>query len=319
MNANVSPPWLSVVIPSYHGERWIHAALTSLAADAAPGIEVLLIDGGPTRATLDAAAHFAERLTLRVFERPDLKSWHEKTNYGVEIAASQHVCWLGVDDVWMPGRARAVHAWIDRFPEVALQLGASFIIDRSGRRLGRWRCPLPSEVALAGDFVRERLLVQNFVAAPAPVFRKDAWLACGGLDPHLWYTADWDMWLKLTAAGPVHYHDEPTIGFRIHGGSLTMTGGADIGEFVDQMRRVLDRHLPRLGKSAPGVRAAAVASIEVNAALSLASVGQYAALMPALWSVLRLGPAGIARYLSHSRLMERLLPRLRAKWAGDFA
>jgi len=34
--------------------------------------------------------------------------------------------------------------------------------------------------------------------------------------------------------------------------------------------------------------------------------------------VLRLGPAGIFRYFRDSRLLERVIPRLRAKLAGNF-
>jgi glycosyltransferase involved in cell wall biosynthesis len=317
-NDDSSVPWLSVIVPSHRGERWIDASLGSIAAEAAEGIEVLLIDGSPTRATVDRAAGYAQRLNLRIFERGDLASWHSKTNFGVEAAASDHVCWLGVDDIWLPGRARTVRDWIDAAPESPLHLAASAIIDRNGRRLGNWMCPLPRGTPLSPDSVIERLLVQNFVAAPAPVFRKDAWMRCGGLDPTLWYTADWDIWLKLVAAGTTYYHDVPTIGFRVHGNSLTMTGSANIVDFAEQMRTVLDRHLSRLGETAGAVAAAARASISVNAALASASAGDYRALAAAAWEICRLGPAGAARYWNHSRIADRLLPRLRAKLAGGF-
>ncbi len=37
------------------------------------------------------------------------------------------------------------------------------------------------------------------------------------------------MWLKLVARGTVYYHDDVTVGFRIHDGSLTVTGSRDAG------------------------------------------------------------------------------------------
>ncbi len=318
MSGHTCAPWLSVVMPSYCGEQWINAALRSIATEAAQGIEVLIIDSSPTRATLDIADTYKDRLNVRTFERRDLASWHAKTNFGVEVAASAHVCWLGVDDVWLAGRARAVREWIDAAPEAPLHFAASAIIDRNGRKLGVWRCPLPAHGPIRSDLATERLLVQNFVAAPAPVFRKDAWLSCGGLDPGLWYTADWDIWLKLVAAGPAYYHDRATIGFRIHGSSLTMTGSRGITDFSDQMQIVLERHLPRLRDHAGAVEPAARASIAVNAALASASAGDRSGLLPAAWGICRLGPAGVSRYLSHSRIADRLMPRLRAKLAGGF-
>jgi hypothetical protein len=165
--------------------------------------------------------------------------------------------------------------------------------------------------------VLERLLVQNFVAIPSPVFRRDAWLACKGLDLDLWYTADWDMWLKLAARGPVPYHDQVTAAFRVHGSSLTMTGSRDPAEFEDQMRIVLDRHFERHPeRRTRTVARAAEASIKINVALAAASAGKASGLARAMGEMLALGPFGLRRYLRDSRLMDRVLPRLRAKVSG---
>ncbi len=313
-----STPWLTVVMPSYCGEQWVHASLSSLASEVEEGIEVLIIDSSPTSTTRDIAQSYSERLCVRVFERCDLASWQTKTNFGVEIAESSHICWLGVDDLWLPGRAAAVRAWIDAAPEVPLHLAPSAIIDKRGRKLGAWRCPLPANGELRSALVTERLLVQNFIAAPAPVFRRDAWLACGGLDENLWYTADWDIWLKLAACGSVYYHDRVTVGFRIHNGSLTVTGSRDAADFAHQMQIVLDRHLTKLGGRSKGIERAARASITVNTALASASIGDLNGLLRAVSEVVRLGPAGMRRYIRDSRIVDRIAPRVRARWSGAF-
>ena len=53
------------------------------------------------------------------------------------------------------------------------------------------------------------------------MFSRAAAIEVGGLDPDLWYTADWDFWLKLAAAGPTAYLPRPLAGFRIHAQSQT--------------------------------------------------------------------------------------------------
>ena len=318
VSRGVSAPWITVIMPSYRGEQWIDTSLNSLAHEAAEGVEVLVIDGGPTSAARDIAQSYSDRLRIRVFERCDLSSWQTKTNFGVEMAESSHICWLGVDDLWLPGRAGAIRSWVEAAPDAALHLAPSAIIDKGGRKLGVWRCPLPTRVELPSSLVVERLLVQNFVAAPAPVFRRDAWRACGGLDEDLWYTADWDMWLKLAACGPVHYHDRLTVGFRIHDGSLTVTGSHDTAAFGQQMQIVLERHLKGTDGRSSAVERAARASIAVNTALSAASAGNLTNLWCAALQVVRLGPVGISRYLRDSRIVERVAPRVRAKLTGAF-
>jgi glycosyltransferase involved in cell wall biosynthesis len=314
----IAAPWLSVVIPVYKGERWMASALDSLAAQAMPGVEILLIDGGPTTAAVDIARSYCDRLQLRIFQRSDLNSWVAKTNFAVNAAAAPHVCWLGVDDVWLPGRAKAVRDWLEAAPWVSLHLASSVLVDREGRELGCWRCPLPPNEILPSALVTERLLIQNFVAAPAPVFRRDAWLRCGGLDERLWYAADWDIWLKLANAGQVVYHDAPTIGFRIHRDALTVTGSQDATEFELQMLTVLNRHLGKAAVATSSFQKAARASIVVNLALAAAAAGDLTRLPHAAWRVLHLGPGGVRRYLRDSRVWERTLPRIRAMMSGSF-
>lgn len=314
----MSAPWLTVIMPCHCGEQWIDAALRSLAAEASEGVEVLVLDSSPTPATLDIARSYADRLRLRTFERRDLPTWQAKTNVGVEIAGASHVCWLHQDDLWLRGRATAVRAWIEATPEIPLHLAPSAFIGQAGEVLGLWRCPLPANGELRPALVTERLLVQNFVSAPAPIFRKDAWLACGGLDEELWYTADWDIWLKLALSGPIYYHDKVTTGFRIHGASLTVTGSHNIDDFERQLQVVLDRHLPRLGGGSTIVERAGRASIAVNVALAAASMGDRSGLLRAASKVLLLGPAGIHRYIRHSRIVDRVAPRVRAKLRGAF-
>ena len=238
---------------------------------------------------------------------------------GVELARADHACILHQDDLWLPGRVNAVRRWIESAPEAVLHLAPSRLIDRYGRTLGKWTCPLPPGQELDAQFLLQRLLVQNFVSVPAPVFRRSAWLECGGMDEQLWYTPDWDIWVKLAGAGPVFYHDEMTTAFRLHGSSLTVTGSRDGQEFRAQMETVLDRHLAQIpASSRKRIERLARASIDVNVSLAAASGGSASALASAAGNLLSLGPVGMTRYLRDSRLGERALSRLRARMTGAF-
>ena len=96
------------------------------------------------------------------------------------------------------------------------------VVDAGGRDLGGWNPPFAPGVIDPAHF-RAILLVQNSLAMPAPVFRRDAYLATGGLDETLWYTPDWELWLKLGAQGPIVFDPRPATAFRIHAGAQTMT------------------------------------------------------------------------------------------------
>jgi hypothetical protein len=93
-----------------------------------------------------------------------------------------------------------------QFPEANLILNPSIFVNIQGQKLGLWRCPLPSyPIMISSEQMISKLLVQNFISIPAPIFKREMALKVGGLDEKLWYTADWDFWLKLAQDGQIIY------------------------------------------------------------------------------------------------------------------
>lgn len=316
---NADKPILSVVMPIHNGLSWIEATLQSLAAEPMSQIEIIVIDSSPGSETADVVKRYGESLPIRLLRRPDLGPWTVKTNLGFELANADYVCILHQDDLWLPGRVNAIRRWLTEFPQAVLHLAPSVYVDRTGRRVGQWRCPLPRKTSIDRELLLERLLVQNFISVPAPVIQRRAWLSHGGMDEHLWYTADWDVWLKLAAAGPVTYHDELTTAFRIHASSQTVSGSRDSSAFREQMQEVLERHIGHIPEDRRrAIEPAARASINVNVMLAAAAEGSFKALFAAAANVASLGFKGIKGYFRDSRLCERVLSRVFAKAVGAF-
>jgi hypothetical protein len=226
----------------------------------------------------------------------------------VADARARLVCTLHQDDLWLAGRAQRLRALIARHDDAALIFGPARLIDPAGRDMGGWHPPFGAGVIPQPSF-RERLLVQNTLAMPAPVFTRAAYLAAGGLDEALWYTPDWELWLKLGDQGQVVFDPQPTSAFRIHPAAQTMTRSRE--ELAAQLQLVLARHLPPTASTAR----LSHASVAINIALAEAAAGDRLATWRALSSLCGLGPLGALRYLRYSRLAERLWPRLRLRLA----
>ena len=286
----MTPPWLSVIVPTYNGAAYLPAALESVVSQNDLDIEVIAIDDGSTDGTLAILDSFAGRLRITVIQRR-VGNWVANSNLGVERARGEWVCFLHQDDLWRPGRLAAIRrafgidrpspsASEDSSPGYPAQLGrlglgptilltAADFITSAGRPVGVWRCPLSS--FNSPMHVAERLLVQNFVPLPAAVFRRVDARQVGGMDPDLWYTADWDFWLKLSARGPTRYLPLPLAAFRLHPESQTVKRSGGMAEFRRQQEIVFERHWPtwrdRLAKR-KRVEAAARLSIEANVLLA---------------------------------------------------
>ena len=210
-------PWLSVIVPSHNGERWLAAALQSVADQKDNGIEVIVVDGSATDASLEIVKSFSDKLLIRAQRRCDLEILDGKDQFRCRAGPSRSSCILHQDDLWLPNRCAELRKWLSTQSDGVMHLHPSYIIDESERRLGLWRCPLPAgEAPVQAHILIERLLVQNFIGIPAPTIRRDAYLSIGGLDNTLWYTADWDLYLKLSAIGGVYYHSSPLVCFRVH-------------------------------------------------------------------------------------------------------
>ena len=307
-------PLLSVVMPTYNGEEFVAAALESVREQYRQAIELVIVDDGSSDNTLRIVGQFANDLSIRLLTPERMGNWVAATNIGLRAASGEWACFLHQDDLWLP--QRLAHLWpeMETSPATLITHNALYV-GPDGQGLGRWTCPLVPGVVSPEVFV-EHLLVQNFIAIPSPVFRRDAVIQSGGLKEALWFSADWDLWLRLGAMGPVRFLDETLAAFRIHPSSQTAARKLAPKEWEQQLSVVFEEHMKTwlvAGKRRAAVGRAANASIAVNSALSAASRGEAVNLRETILRLARLGPMEWRRYLRDSRIQERVSARLKLK------
>lgn len=300
-------------MPVYNGERFIAAALESVRGQH-EGIELVIVDDGSSDRTLDIVRDFAKVLPIRLLTPRRIGNWVAVSNIGLREATGDWACFLHQDDLWLPGRIERLRGEMES-AEDALVLHNAIFVGPDGRELGPWTCPLPEGDVPQERFI-ERLLIQNFIAIPSPVFRRNAAIGSGGLDEGLWFSADWDLWLRLGALGPVRFIAETLSAFRVHPASQTAARKVLPEEWETQLTTVLARHLQNLpvtGNLRAKVERAGMASIAVNSALLAASRGEPVSPSQVFLKLLALGPSGWHRYVRDSRIVQRVRSRLKAQ------
>jgi hypothetical protein len=305
-------------MPTYNGAAMLADALESVAREEDPAVEVIAVDDGSTDGTMDVLAAYADRLSMTVVRRR-VGNWAANTNYGLELANAPWACILHQDDVWRLGRLRAIRQQLTATSDVSLLLHDCRFIDAAGRDLGPWTCPLSSGRPIAPTVTIERLLVQNFVGMPAGVFSRAAALDAGGLDPSLWYTADWDFWLKLAATGPTVYLPRALGGFRVHDQSQTALRTRSLDDLRAQLDETTRRHMVRWEARTDAVRRSVMranrAAVELNVALAAKYHGQAADWRALAGALAALGPTDWRRLVRDSRIWQRATARLRGGFA----
>jgi GT2 family glycosyltransferase len=312
-------PWLSVIVPVYNGERYLAEALESVAGQADDDIEVIAVDDGSSDSSVDILRSYEGRLPLRICRPGRSGNWVAATNRGLALARGTYVSMLHQDDLWHPGRLQHIRNLLERGTRPELIVSDARFIDADGIPLGVWRCPLRPDTELGREEVVAKLLVQNFIALPAALFNREAALRCGGLDERLWYSADWDLWLKLAGSGSTRYLPMSLASFRVHGQSQTATRSDSSDELRNQLETVLTRHLvPWIQARAPGREAdevthAAWFSVKANVAAAAWSHGSARESLCLVRGLVALGTRGFRRYVRDSRIGERLGARVRAR------
>lgn len=308
----IKQPWLSVIIPTYNGSKYLAAALDSIVVQQSNELECVIIDDGSTDNTLAIVDEYQKRLNIKLITKVRQGNWVANTNYALVEATGVYACFLHQDDLWLEGRLENIKKAIAAYPQASLYLHDSVFIDEQSKPLGLWRCPMAAKrKTIPADEMREKLIIQNFVAIPAPVFKRSTALKIGGLNEELWYTADWDFWLKLVAIGSTCYIPQALAAFRVHSDSQTIRRSSSVTEFRQQMRLVVDKHLTP--KSTKEVGKVAFFSTEVNTSLAAIVHGKSPNLLRLGWEFILLGPLGWRRYWQDSRIQERISARLKAK------
>lgn len=308
-------PRLSVILPVYNGDRFLNQALQSLVIQGSQATyEIVAADDGSTDRSLEILAKYETRLPLRIVRGPRVGNWTANSNRALAESRGDYVCFLHQDDVWLPGRLDWILSTVSAHPEVMVMCSAARYIGADGSSLGMLHTPFQhaAEGYLSGPEWFCPLVVQNYLAMPAPVFRRDALPMPSALDESLRFTADWKLWLTLAARYPVWHCPMPTVGYRLHAGAQTCALTTQREEYRRQLVSVYDQFQGDLpaAPSSEVWRHAARISIGVNLALAAGFHGQWPR---SLFRRRTLPPvAAWPAYWRSSRIAERVSARVRA-------
>jgi glycosyltransferase involved in cell wall biosynthesis len=202
MSAQV--PRLSVVMPAFDAQRTVAAAIGSALAQTVTDLEVLVVDDGSRDATVaevrriagtDARVHLLEQANAGP---------SAARNLALEVAQAPVVAFLDADDLMLPDYAERMLARLQARPEVDLLGCDAYVFDDRRGRIRR-RTVLdetapPTVLASDPDGQFRQLAANNFVYVGCAV-RRAALMTLGGFAEETNASEDWDLWLRLLAAG----------------------------------------------------------------------------------------------------------------------
>lgn len=210
------PAAVSVVVPSFNHAGFIEATLRSIFQQTLAPRALLVIDDGSS----DDSPRVIERLLsdcpfpCELIARAN-RGLCATLNEGFAQTRGEYFAYLGSDDLWLPEFLRARVRLLEARPNAVLGYGHAFFVDEENRIIDStadWANYVDGDV-------REMLLQTTGPMSPTVLYRRSA------LAQERWNEAskleDYDLYLRLSAAGEFAFDPQVLSAWRRHGGNVS--------------------------------------------------------------------------------------------------
>ena len=215
---NLNWPKISVITPSYNQAQYIELTIQTIHNQNYPKLEHIVIDGGSTDGTLDILKKY-DGAIIWVSEQD--KGQSDAINKGLRRATGDIVTFLNSDDLYENQSLHIVGEYFRQNPEAMWLSGQCKNINENGEEIRSSIRAYKNFWLKTGSY--KVLQVLNYISQPATFWRRDAMQKVGYLDETLYYTMDYEYWLRLGKHFPLHVYNEYLASFRIHQSSKSGT------------------------------------------------------------------------------------------------
>jgi hypothetical protein len=240
-------PKISVVMVSFNQAIFLEEGLRSVLDQGYPNLEFIVIDGNSTDGSVGILDRYRSRLADLVIESDRGQS--DGLNKGFARATGDILTWVNSDDLLEPGALfRVAQAFavpgVDMVAGGCRQIGLSrdeIILNHHNRLPFGIQIALPLGLLLEMD---RFWLTGSFFYQPEVFFSRDIWKRSGGkLRTDLNYILDYDLWVRMAAAGAHIYHIPEFLACsRTHDQQKTTVGMP----YLPEVQRLLREYSSRL-------------------------------------------------------------------------
>jgi glycosyltransferase involved in cell wall biosynthesis len=225
-------PEVTVIIPTRSRWSFLSRTLRSALGQEGVDLEVIVVDDGSRDETPMRLAEIADP-RLSVIRRDRSGGVAAARNTALSTARGAWLAPLDDDDLWAPGKLRAQL-------EAAAREGGSFaycrsvLIDQHGAAMG------PDDPPPDPTDLPRALLVRNCIPGGASnlIASTDLVRELGGFDEGARFD-DWDLYIRLAAAGRGARCEETLVAYRRHPGNRIL---ADLGDLTADLEYLARKH-----------------------------------------------------------------------------
>jgi glycosyltransferase involved in cell wall biosynthesis len=208
-------PLVSVVMPVYNAERYVHDAVRSILQQTHAHLELIVVNDGSTDGSVAVLEQFDDP-RMCVIHNPRNMGLVASLNVGIAAAHGRYIARMDADDEAMPTRLAAQVQHMEQYPEVGL--------------CGTWyenMGDMQGEVHLetGHDAIVFRLLYQFHMLHPSWMMRKQV-LDQYALRYELLYGEDYELLMRFIRHARVSNIPQVLMRYRQFGQSMSKSNAA---------------------------------------------------------------------------------------------
>ncbi len=213
--SSVTPPRISVIIPTYNSARFIRQAVDSALDQTFTSLEVIVVDDGSTDDTRAVLQGYDNRVRY-VYQ--DNTGPPGARNHGTRLAQGKFLVFLDADDYLLPYKLEEQMSCFETQPSLGVIHSGWRIVSQQGEKIADVE---PWHEAPRLDL--ETWLMQKPVFMGSMLFRRVWWELAGGFNTRLHQTDDVELMLRLALMGcQMNWLCKSTICRRQHDSNITL-------------------------------------------------------------------------------------------------
>ena len=220
---------IDVVIPCYRYGRYLRECVESVLSQNIEQLRVLIIDDASPDETPEIATALVREDKRVTYVRHSVNVGHIHTyNEGLAWVSADYMLLLSADDYLLPGALTRAMKLMDDNPTMGLCFGEAVAFYDDG---GYETMPVSIPAAPNTEKVLSSLVFiehciemgsRNIVPTPTAIVRNSVLQRLGYYRFDLPHSADFEMWLRLAAHGPVGFIKSNQAVYRRHDGNMSL-------------------------------------------------------------------------------------------------
>lgn len=211
---------VSIVLPTYNGERYIRESIKSVLMQTYQDWELIIIDDHSEDRTNEIIQSYADNdKRIKLYTNPYNMRLPASLNIGFSKAKGEYLTWTSDDNLFKPEALQVLMTALTDDPKIDLVFSAMDYIDNGGNLIGH-----TSAVSS-----KDEIFYKNIVGASF-MYTRRAYELIGDYDVDKFLVEDYDYWLRIAKKSNIRYIDKSLYLYRLHSASLTETKNRQILE-----------------------------------------------------------------------------------------